>query len=287
MLNFIDIPANIAGHARVALHIVFIIVTIAVIGKISVRLIEALMRPERLPGAWDERRVNTLRGLIRSLLKYSLYFIGGVMVLDELGIPTTSILAGAGILGLAVGFGAQNLVRDVITGFFILFEDQFSVGDYVSFAGVTGTVQEMGLRVTRVRSWTGEIHIIPNGKIDQVTNFSRAGMGVVLDVEIAYEADLDQTIELINGVCREMAREKSDQVIDEPQVLGVTDLGSSGVTIQVFGMVTPAQQAPFGRELRKRIKEAFEREGIEIPYPRRVVINRRQKGEKENGPAAL
>lgn len=270
---------NIPAGASVALHIAAIILTIAVIGKIGFRLIDTLMRPERLPGVWDERRVNTLRGIARSLLKYSLYFVGGVMLLDEFGVPTTSILAGAGILGLAVGIGAQNLVRDVITGFFILFEDQFAVGDYVTFSGVTGTVKEMGLRVTRVQSWTGELHIIPNGKIDQVTNYSRGGMGVPLEVNVAYEVDLDQAIEIINSVCHQMAQEKADQVVEEPQVLGVTDLGSSGVTIQVFGMVNPMQQWSFGRELRKRIKDAFDREGIEIPYPHRVIINKQEKGE--------
>jgi small-conductance mechanosensitive channel len=281
-LNFLDIPAG----ARVALHMAIIILTIAIIGKIGVRLIDSLMRPERLPGAWDERRVNTLRGLARSLLKYTLYFIGGVMLLDELGVPTTSILAGAGILGLAVGFGAQNLVRDVITGFFILFEDQFAVGDYVTFSGVTGTVTEMGLRVTRVQSWTGEIHIIPNGKIEQVTNYSRGGMGVLLEVDVAYEVELDHAIEIINSVCHEMAQEKADQVIEEPQVLGVTELSPSGVTIQIFGKVNPMQQWGFARELRKRIKDAFDREGIEIPYPHRVIISKQGKGE-ENGPEAL
>ena len=282
-LNFLDIPAG----ARVALHMGVIILTIAIIGKIGVRLIDSLMRPDRLPGTWDERRVNTLRGLARSLLKYSLYFIGGVMLLDELGVPTTSILAGAGILGLAVGFGAQNLVRDVITGFFILFEDQFAVGDYVTVSGVTGTVNEMGLRVTRVQSWTGEMHIIPNGKIEQVTNYSRGGMGVLLEVNVAYEVDLDQAIDVINIDCHDMAQEKADQVVEEPQVLGVTELSSSGATIQIFGKVNPMEQWGFARELRKRIKEAFDREGIEIPYPHRVLLYRQVKGEKENGHEAL
>ncbi len=269
---------NLPAEAGIALRIVFTILAFAVAGKIGTRLIDALMRPDRLPGAWDDRRVNTLRGLARSMLRYSLYFFGGVMVLDQMGVKVTAILAGVGVLGLAVGFGAQNLVRDVITGFFILFEDQYAVGDYITAAGVTGTVEELGLRVSRIKSSTGEVHIIPNGKIEQVTNYSRGGMGVVVDVDVAYESDLDQVIEVINSACHTLAQEKIDIVVDEPKVLGVTNLGESSVTIQVFGVVQPMQQWAFARELRKRIKGAFDQAGIEIPYPHRVILSKQTPG---------
>ena len=269
------------------LRIVIIILLAAGIGKIGTRLVDNIIDPNRLAGSWNERRVATLSGLVKSVIKYTIYFIGGVMVLDELGVPTTSILAGAGVLGIAVGFGAQNLVRDVLSGFFILFEDQFAVGDYVKVADAEGTVQDFGLRVTRIQIWTGEIHIIPNGLIDHVVNYSRSGMGVVLEVAVALEVDLDQAIDIINNVCHEVAEERSDQVVDEPQVLGVTGLDSSGATIQIFGKVNPMQQWSFGRELRKRIKEAFDQEGIEIPYPHRVLINKQEKGEQEDETEAL
>jgi small-conductance mechanosensitive channel len=262
ILNMLEIP-----EVMTALRIAIIILLSAIIGKIGTRLIDNIIDLDRLSGRWDERRVNTLSGLAKSMLKYTIYFVGGVIVLDELGVPTTSILAGAGVLGLAVGFGAQNLVRDVLSGFFILFEDQFAVGDYVKIAGAEGTVQEIGLRVTRVQIWTGEIHIIPNGLIDHVVNYSRSGMGVLLEVPVALETNLDQAIDIINNVCHEMAEEKSEEVVDEPQVLGVTGLDSSGATIMVFGTVAPMKQWAYGRELRKRIKGAFDHEGIEIPYP--------------------
>jgi small-conductance mechanosensitive channel len=282
ILNMLEIP-----EVMTALRIAIIILLSAIIGKIGTRLIDNIIDLDRLSGRWDERRVNTLSGLAKSMLKYTIYFVGGVIVLDELGVPTTSILAGAGVLGLAVGFGAQNLVRDVLSGFFILFEDQFAVGDYVKIAGAEGTVQEIGLRVTRVQIWTGEIHIIPNGLIDHVVNYSRSGMGVVIEVAVALEVDLDQAIDIINNVCHEMAEEKSDQVVDEPQVLGVTGLDSSGATIMVFGTVAPMKQWAYGRELRKRIKGAFDHEGIEIPYPHRVLINKQEKGEQEDDTEAL
>ncbi|MDD4783068.1 MAG: mechanosensitive ion channel family protein [Syntrophaceticus sp.] len=276
-LNFLEIPV-----VMTTLRIAIIILLAAGIGKIGTRLVDNIIDPNRLAGSWNERRVATLSGLVKSVIKYTIYFIGGVMVLDELGVPTTSILAGAGVLGIAVGFGAQNLVRDVLSGFFILFEDQFAVGDYVKVADAEGTVQDFGLRVTRIQIWTGEIHIIPNGLIDHVVNYSRSGMGVVLEVAVALEVDLDQAIDIINNVCHEVAEERSDQVVDEPQVLGVTGLDSSGATIQIFGKVNPMQQWSFGRELRKRIKEAFDQEGIEIPYPHRVLINKQEKGEQED-----
>lgn len=282
ILNMLEIP-----EVMTALRIAIIILLSAIIGKIGTRLIDNIIDLDRLSGRWDERRVNTLSGLAKSMLKYTIYFVGGVIVLDELGVPTTSILAGAGVLGLAVGFGAQNLVRDVLSGFFILFEDQFAVGDYVKIAGAEGTVQQIGLRVTRVQIWTGEIHIIPNGLIDHVVNYSRSGMGVLLEVPVALETNLDQAIDIINNVCHEMAEEKSEEVVDEPQVLGVTGLDSSGATIMVFGTVAPMKQWAYGRELRKRIKGAFDHEGIEIPYPHRVLINKQEKGEQEDDTEAL
>jgi small-conductance mechanosensitive channel len=282
ILNMLEIP-----EVMTALRIAIIILLSAIIGKIGTRLIDNIIDLDRLSGRGDERRVNTLSGLAKSMLKYTIYFVGGVIVLDELGVPTTSILAGAGVLGLAVGFGAQNLVRDVLSGFFILFEDQFAVGDYVKIAGAEGTVQEIGLRVTRVQIWTGEIHIIPNGLIDHVVNYSRSGMGVLLEVPVALETNLDQAIDIINNVCHEMAEEKSEEVVDEPQVLGVTGLDSSGATIMVFGTVAPMKQWAYGRELRKRIKGAFDHEGIEIPYPHRVLINKQEKGEQEDDTEAL
>ncbi len=274
--------ANLPAEAVVALRIAIIILVFFVISKLGRRLIDTLLNPERISGGLSDRRVNTLRGLARSLLKYSIYFIGGVMILEELGVPTTSILAGAGILGLAVGFGAQNLVRDVITGFFILFEDQFAVGDYVTISGVTGYVADMGLRVTKIRSWTGEMHIIPNGKIEQVTNYSRTGSGVLLEVSVAYEEDLDHVISVINDICHKMAQEMPDLVIEEPKALGVVELGDSGVTIQVFGLVKPLQHWAYARELRKRLKEEFERVGIEIPYPHYVIMKKQGGGESGN-----
>lgn len=262
---------QLTRYGIILLRILMIIVGVGLTGRLGRRLIDGILHPGRIPGTWDERRVRTLRGLAQSLLRYSLYFFGGMIILPELGVPTASLLAGAGILGLAVGFGAQNLVRDVITGFFILFEDQYGVGDYVTIAGMTGVVEEMGLRVTKVRESTGELHIVPNGEIKQVTNFSRGGMGVVVDVYVAYEEDLTRASAVIEQACRSAAEGNQDVVLEAPHLLGVTELGELGVTLRVFGKVNPMQQWDFERKLRRQIKEAMDKAGIKRPDPRWVI----------------
>lgn len=279
---------QLAVYSKTLVRILFIVVILVIAGRIGRRLIDGLLQPDRMPGGWDERRVRTVQGLLKSLLRYSLYFLGTVMVLGEFGIRTESILAGAGIVGLAVGFGAQNLVRDVITGFFILFEDQYAVGDYVTVANVTGTVEEIGLRVTRLREPNGQLHIVPNGEIKMVTNFSRGGIAVDIDVVVAYEEDLNRVIDVINQVCRRVS-EGNPVVLEEPRVLGVKRLGRLGVTLQVFGKVRPMEQWSFARQLRREIKDALDMAGIRRPDPRRVILfgREREKGEGNDGSDAV
>jgi len=156
----------------------------------------------------EEKRAATLSALLLSVLRYVVYFIAGIMILQTFGVQTSSILASAGIAGLAVGFGAQNLVKDVISGFFIIFEDQFDVGDYVTVAGITGVVEELGLRSTRIREWTGHLHTIPNGEIKMVKNYNRGSILAVVTVSISYEADIDKAIEVMRQTCAEYASRK-------------------------------------------------------------------------------
>jgi len=221
----------------------------------------------------EERRLKTLASILKSVLRYTVYFIAGMTILDTLGVPMTSIIATAGIGGLAVGFGAQNLVKDVIAGFFMLLEDQISVGDYVTIEGISGTVTGIGLRVTTIQGFTGEINIIPNGSITKVVNYSRANNKAIVDVSISYESDIDKAISVMKSVGGKLM-EENQNIVEEPNVLGVVSLGDSGVTIRMVTTVKPTTQWSVERELRKRIKEAFEQEGIEIPYPRRVVIQK-------------
>ncbi len=221
---------------------------------------------------FDERRLNTLKTLLKSVIRYVFFFLAIITILDELGVPITAVLSAAGILGLAVGFGAQNLVRDIITGFFILFEDQFSVGEYIETEGIGGIVEEVGLRITKLRDWGGQLHIIPNGKIGMVTNHNRGSLRAMVEVGVSYEENLDRVIQVLEDLCKKVSSDFAKVITVEPKVIGVQALGESEVLIRIVAMTTPLEQWGLERELRKRIKETFEREGMGIPYPHRVIV---------------
>jgi small conductance mechanosensitive channel len=227
---------------------------------------------------FDEKKRKTLAGLLKSIVRYVTYFVAVVNILQILGIETASLLTAAGIGGLAVGFGAQNLVKDIISGFFIILEDQYNVGDYVETAGVSGTVDEIGLRTTKLRDFGGQLHIIPNGQITRVTNHSRGLMRALVNVSIAYEADLNRALGALEKVCAEV-REKREEIVEGPTILGVSNLGPTEVVVTILARTVPMQQWSVERELRKAILEKFEKEGIEIPYPRMVYIKKENKGE--------
>ena len=222
----------------------------------------------------SDNRAQTLTGLLKSVLRYVVYFVA-IMSIVEVFVPNAAktILAGAGILGLAVGFGAQNLVRDIITGFFILLEDQYHVGEYVTLAGVTGTVEEIGMRVTKIRENGGQLHIIPNGIITQVANFNRGAMLAQVEVGISYEENVDKATAVLKDMCREFAATWAEDLVEGPDVLGVVRFGESEVVIRITCKTKPMQQWAIERQLRKTVKETLDREGIEIPYPKRVLIS--------------
>lgn len=265
---------------RVIIKVIFILVSAKIainIGMVSIDRVFA-MRFKRVPV--DESRMRTLAGLLKSVMRYLVYFIAVVVMLETLGLKTSSILAAAGIGGLAVGFGAQSLVKDVISGFFIIFEDYFQIGDYVETAGVSGIVEEMGFRTTKLRDFGGQLHIIPNGEITRVTNHSRGHLRATVNVRVSYEEDLDRVLKVLEEVAEEV-RQKRDDIVEGPTVLGVSDFGPSEAVITVWAKTLPMQQWSVERELRKAIKERFDKEGIEIPYPRMVVLDNKGKEGKD------
>jgi len=256
------------------LQVVAIILIAKILHKIGNAVIDKMLRPrEGSKYYFDEKRAITLNSLAKSTLRYGLYFFVGMSFLEVFFPKATGpVLASAGVVGLAVGFGAQNLVRDVITGFFILLENQFAVGEYITTAGLSGVVEEMGLRVTKLRDFGGELHIIPNGQIQQVTNLNRGSMRALVDVGVAYEEDLDRVSSVLARVVEEVKADLANVINEGPEVLGVINFGPSEVIIRIIAKAKPMEQWRVERELRKRIKEAFDREGIEIPYPRRVMV---------------
>ncbi|SHJ56980.1 small conductance mechanosensitive channel [Geosporobacter subterraneus DSM 17957] len=272
MVELYGDPERLTRYSGALLKIIFIFIA----AKLTIRFINIVIdkffeNREKLKFVGEQRRFDTLKDIIKSIFRYIVYFVAFTPILETLGINISSLIAAAGIGGLAIGFGAQNLVKDVITGFFILFEDQFQVGDYVETGGKSGIVEEMAIRVTKIRDFNGDLHIIPNGSIDKVTNRSRGNMRALVEVSIAYEENLDRTLEVLGKLCTEIA-EENDKIVEGPTVLGVTKLGESDVTISVMAKTIPMEQWAVERELRKRIKERLEDKGIEIPYPRRVVI---------------
>jgi small conductance mechanosensitive channel len=220
----------------------------------------------------DDKKSGTLVGILKSVIKYVVYIIMGISILETLNIPTQSILATAGLGGLAIGFGAQSLVRDVFTGFLILFEDQYGVGDYVTINGVTGTVEDLGLRITRIRSFNGELHIIPNGEIKAVTNASRGNSLAIVDISVAYESDQEKALGVLTEIALAYYENNKDKAAEKPEVLGIIRLGESDVIIRTIVKTRPLMHWNVERELRKLILDAFKKEKIEIPYPKRVMV---------------
>jgi small conductance mechanosensitive channel len=216
-----------------------------------------------------KKRTDTLVSVFLGMGKILIIIIALLMVLSEFGISIGPILAGLGIAGLAISFGAQYLIRDLIAGIFVIFENQYRVGDVAKVADIAGIVEEINLRKTVLRDLDGIVHHVPNGEIRVASNYTRHFARVNLNVSVGYGTDLDQAISVINRVGQELAADDawSKLIISAPQVLRVDNLGDSGIDIKILGDVRPLQQWAVTGELRKRIKKTFDEEGIEIPWP--------------------
>jgi len=259
------------------------IVIILVVAKMGLsiisKLIEKSLTPLKKSKNYKKRisRANTLIPLLKSISKYVIYFIAGVMVLRELGVDTTAIIASAGVVGLAIGFGAQSLVKDVLSGAFMLFEGIISVGDSVNVGEHSGTVEVIGLRNIHLRKYSGELRVIPYGEVNSFGNFNKGYMRAIVKVGVAYEQDVEKGMKALEKIADKWAEENKDIVLEAPIVQGVLSLGSSEVTLRVSIKVKPMTHWGAERELKRRIKEIFDKKGIEIPFPRQVVYLRREK----------
>jgi small conductance mechanosensitive channel len=226
--------------------------------------------------AWRKRialgdKGKTVAPLLKSVLKYCTIFVAAVLVLRTLGVDPTPIIAGAGVVGLAVGFGAQTLVKDVIAGFFLLFEGLIGVGDEISLGNSAGVVEEVGLRVTKYRTFSGELWVIPNGEIRAFGNSNRQWMRAVVAVGVAHEQDVGKAMRVLEEVGKAWAAERRGIVLEPPQVQGILAFDGATTTLRLAIKVKPSQQLAAEWELRRRIKEAFEREGVESPFARRLL----------------
>ncbi|MBM7552939.1 mechanosensitive ion channel family protein [Thalassobacillus pellis] len=258
----------------VALKIGLLILVFAIIAPIGKKAIQGAINKISKSRKLPESRTLTLSRLSVNIFSYVLMFVFSVMLLEMLGIPIGPLLAGAGIVGLAIGFGAQGLVSDIVTGFFILIERQVDVGDYVTTAGYDGVVEEVGLRTTKLRGFNGTLHYIPNREISGVSNHSRGNMQAIVDIGIAYDENIDQAITILQRVCEDF--EANDERMREgPSVLGVQALGSSDIVLRVLGKTENMEQWGVERDLKKAMKEALDEAGIEIPFPHQVNITKK------------
>ena len=218
---------------------------------------------------WFKNRSQTLSAILTSVTGVILLFIALFMVLSETPVNIAPLLASAGVLGIAIGFGAQSLIKDLLSGLFILLEDQYNKGDVVKVAGIAGLVVEVNLRRTILRDLDGIVHSIPNGQITTASNYTRDWARVNLDVSVGYGEDLERVTEVINKVGKELAEDEyfGPLIKKPPQMLRVNKFGDSGIDIKILGETYPMKQWEVTGELRKRLKKAFDEEGIEIPWP--------------------
>jgi small-conductance mechanosensitive channel len=289
MPDFSDPPwSDVAAFAGDTIGPVLLIVVVAIIG---VRLatvfvhgiVKALLDREATEGTAQElsavelkKRMDTLDGLGAHAIQFFIVTIATLMVLGQLGLDIGPAVAGLGVLGIAVGFGAQTLVRDYLNGALILLENQFSKGDVVRLAGIDGTVEDFNLRRTTVRDLDGVVHTVPNGEIKVASNLTRVWARINQDVTLAYGTDIDKAIGIVDKVGQEMADDPiwKRRVLERPRVERIEALGEYGVTLKILGSVRAPEQWAAGGEFRKRLLAALEANGIEIPRPQRVILSR-------------
>lgn len=271
--NFIIGKEDIYGLVIVMAKIIIALITMYLVIKIGDKIINRYVSKQKnFKFSLDDKKAKTVGAILKSILRYSVYFFGIFSIIATISpkIGMTS-LTFAGIGGVAVGFGAQSLIKDIINGFFILFEDQFAVGDYINIDDKGGIVESLELRVTKIRDFNGDLHIIPNGLITKVTNHSRGNIRIMVEVDIAYDEDLDNAIEVISNLCKKF-KDENECVTEGPSVLGVSAFREGGISIKIAGKTKPMMQWDTEMKLRKEIREALKNANISINYPKVRIV---------------
>ncbi len=268
------------------MHIVEILLEIAVIFilakilmKITKKILQRQLRPmDSLPDTDPKKqRAKTLLPLMENVISYLLYGLAAVLSIQRLGIDITAILAGAGVAGLAIGFGAQTLVKDLISGFFILFDGLIAVGDVITIESHTGLVEKIGIRNTQIRKFTGELRTIPNGDLNSFGNFNRGFMRAIVPIGIAYEANVEDAMAVLRKIALDWAADHQDIILEEPQIQGVMNFNASDVEVRIVVKVIPGNQWQAERDIKRMLKAYFDDRNVEIPFPRHVVYLREER----------
>lgn len=293
MIDFVTLAQSFTPYiepaVRVLLTVLLSYLLFRFAGRIISNFVTLLLRVTRPADTTvmtleeQAKRRETLSYVLLRTVEVVLVLTASLMVLDQLGFSIAPILAGAGIVGIAIGFGAQSLVKDMLAGIFVLLENQYSRGDVVKIAGVSGIVEDINLRRTVLRDLDGIVHSVPNGEVRVASNFTRGWSRVNLNVTIGFDEDLDRVRRLLDRVGAELALdpEWGPLILEAPKVLRVDAFEESGMALKMLATTKPIRQWDVAGELRRRIKIAFDTEGIRIPYPHRVVIVR--QGDPASG----
>ena len=267
------LPGHVATGGRILLIAILTLLALRTIHRVVPQLRELLVA--RQETTEDGQRVRTLSRVIRYVLTVAVTLLGAILVLGELGISVAPILGAAGVIGIAVGFGAQSLVKDYFTGFFLLLENQLRIGDVVDAGGKSGTVEELTLRYLRLRDYSGNVHYIPNGNITVVTNMSLGFAYAVIDIGVAYAERIDEVIALMRRVGETLRTDPSfaTRILEPLEVAGVEQWADSAVVIRCRFKVAPLEQWSVRREYLARIKAAFDEAGVEIPFPHVKLVH--------------
>lgn len=263
---------DISNFIDKIISILIVIVLMYLTIKIGNKIVDKFVKRQIKSNArfsMDPQKAKTIGEVLKSVIKYMTYLFGIGIIATKIFSTISVALAGLG--SVAIGLGAQSLIKDIINGIFILFEDQFGIGDHVTIGQYEGIVETIGIRTTALRDFSGSLHLIPNGSIVEITNNSRGNIRFLVDIDIAYEENIDEAIRVIKSQCEKFEKE-NEEVVEPIQVLGVNSLNASSVTIRVIGKSKPLSQWSMERQLRKEIKIALDKEGIEIPYPKTEFI---------------
>lgn len=277
---FVNRLASIELAAWGATAVVALRITlIAIVAWIAAAGLNRLIRTfrerisQRMGDVEQQKRAATIGRVFRYIVSVVVSLMAGILILSELGVSIAPILGAAGVVGLAIGFGAQSLVKDYFTGFFILLENQLTTGDVVEIAGKSGLVEDVTLRFVRLRDYSGNVHYVPNSLITTVTNMSRGFAQAVVDVGVAYREDTDHVFDVMRGVSREMRSDLAfeSKILDDLEIAGVESWADSAVVLRCRFKVVPLEQWGVRREFLRRLKKAFDARGIEIPFPHLTI----------------
>ncbi|MDW7680056.1 MAG: mechanosensitive ion channel family protein [bacterium] len=284
LTNFLDFIGSWFIHEGLKILLIIILTLVAIKGaQLFTSKLAALISKRKLDEEY-KKRADTLGSVIQHLLNVFIIVIAVIMILGQIGMEIGPILAAAGIVGLAIGFGAQSLVKDVINGFFILLEDQIRVGDVVQISGKGGLVEKLNLKMTILRDLAGNVHFIPNGNIDVVTNMTKGFSRYVFDIGVAYREDVDEVIAVIKQVGAELQAdpEFGADILEPVEILGLDQFANSAIVIKARITTKPIKQWRIGREFNRRLKIAFDERDIEIPFPHVTLY----MGQDKDGSAA-